>query len=156
MCAALAACAPEPDLLLPSDDDIASYYTIENATETALNGNVAELVVFQSNAQLQRGGSLWARVGPYIFLFSEPTRSLFEDFPGLAAVRVITRDPSGNEIARATLARGTLHDVTWRRSLNIAARARRDGSRRVALLESLIRWGEDRTEFLYSERYGRR
>lgn len=152
----VAGCEPPRDLSLPSDDQIASRYTVENTLEAELNGNVAEVTVYQSSAQLQRGGSLWARVGPYIFLFSEPTRDLLTDFPGLAAVRVITRDPSGNEVARATLERGTLNEVTWRRALNVAGRARRDGTQRVALLEDLIRWGEDRTDYAYSDRYVRR
>jgi hypothetical protein len=106
-----AACAGEGDLTLPTADEIAARYTVENPLEAELSGNVAEVIVYQSPAQLQRGGSLWARVGPYIFLFSEPTRSLLADFPGLAAVRVITRDPSGNEVARATLAQGTLNET---------------------------------------------
>lgn len=149
-------CGPAEELALPTGDEIASYYTVENTLEAELNGNVAEVKVYQSSAQLQRGGSLWARVGPYIFLFSEPTQQLLTDFPGLAAVRVITRDPSGNEVARVTLASGTLNQVTWRRALNLAGRARRDGTERVGLLEDLIRWGEDRTEFEYSARYVRR
>lgn len=152
----LAGCGPPQELALPTEAEIAERYTIENEREAVLNGNVAELIVYQSSAQLQRGGRLWAQVGPYIFLFSEPTRGLFIDYPGLAAVRVITRDPSGNEVARATLARGTLNEVTWRRALNVAGRARRDGTRRVTLLEELIRWGEERTDFEYSDRYVRR
>lgn len=152
----VAGCERPQELALPTAGEIAERFTIENRLEAELNGNVAELVVYQASAQLQRGGSLWARVGPYVFLFSEPTRDLFVDYPGLAAVRVITRDPSGNEVARATLSRGTLNEVTWRRALNVAGRARRDGTERVTLLEELIRWGEDRTDFQYSDRYVRR
>ncbi len=153
---AVTACEPPQDLALPTEAEIDAAYTTEYRHEAALNGNVAEVTIYQSSAQLQRGGSLWARVGPYIFLFSEPTRDLFVNYPGLAAVRVVTRDPSGNEVARATLAQGTLNEVTWRRALNVAGRARRDGGARLTLLEALIRWGEERTEFEYSDRYVRR
>jgi hypothetical protein len=43
--------------------------------------------------------------------------------------------------------------VQWRRALNIAGQARRDGTDCLTLLESLIRWGEDHTEFEYNARY---
>lgn len=156
LCPGAWACADAADLPLPTADEVLSYYTVERAIEAELNGNVAELIVYQPASQLQRGGSLWAKVGPYIYLFSDATRALMNDHEGLAAVRVITRHPSGDEVARATLARGTLNDLTWRRALNVAGRARRDGSQRIGLLEDLIRWGEDRTDFEYSERYVRR
>jgi hypothetical protein len=153
---ALWACADPDEPPLPSAEEILSYYSVERTIEAEINGNVAELILYQPAAQLQRGGSLWAKVGPYIYLFSDATRQLMRDHAGLAAVRVITRDPSGDEVARATLARGTLNDLTWRRALNLSGRARRDGSQRVGLLEDLIRWGEDRTDFEYSQQYVRR
>jgi hypothetical protein len=52
------------------------------------------------------------------------------------------------------LTRDELSGVLWRRSLNIAGQARRDGTERPALLEDLIRWGEEHTEYEYSARYG--
>jgi hypothetical protein len=94
-------------------------------------------------------------VGPYIFLFTEETYQLFEDFPGLAAVRVVTK--VGNaRVASALLARDELSGVLWRRSLNIAGQARRDGTKRVTLLEDLVDWGEAHTDFTYNDRYTRR
>lgn len=145
-------CGPEPDVSLPSADEVDSYYTISAEHAVEMNGNVAEIIVQQSPTQLRRGGSLWARMGPYIYLFTDGTQQLFTDFGGLAGVRVITR--AGNtEVARATLARTALNSLTWRRTLNIAGRARRDGGTRLTLLEDLIDWGEDHTEFEYNTRY---
>jgi hypothetical protein len=153
--AVLAAACEEPDLRVPTASEVASHYSVDGRIETDVSGNVAELVVYQPADQLRRGGSLWAKVGPYVFLFSDATRELFSDFPGLAAVRVITRHPSGTEVARAMLLRSTLNELTWRRALNIAGRARLEGTQRVSLLEDLIRWGEDRTDFVYNPRYTR-
>jgi hypothetical protein len=117
-------------------------------------GNVAEITIAQSPQQLRRGGRIWAQVGPYIYLFSEPTVSLFRDYGGLAGVRVVT--VVGNtEVARALLPRTALNDLTWRRALNVAGRARLEGTERVSLLEDLTRFGEDHTEFEYNPRYTR-
>ncbi len=143
------------DLALPDADQVEAAYTSEWALDTDMNGNVAEVTVYQPADQLRRGGTLWAKVGPYIFLFSDPTRQLFTDFGGLAAVRVIIREPSGTEVARATLERQELNAITWKRALNIAGRARRDGSERPSLLEDLVEWGEDHTDFEYNERFFR-
>lgn len=153
------ACQPGPetegDLPLPEPEDVVSYYDYEGGMEAEIVGNVAVLTVEQSPDLLRRGGTLWAKVGPYVFLFSEETRRLFEDWPGLAGVRVITRVGSA-EVANALLAHEELTDVLWRRSLNIAGRARRDGTNQMTLLEDLVQWGEDHTEFTYNPRYTRR
>ena len=117
-------------------------------------GNVAVVTVGQDAQQLRRGGSLWAKVGPYVFLFSRETEELFDAFPGLAAVRVTT-EVGEVQVASALLTRDELSDVLWRRAQNISGRARRDGSRQVSLLEDLIAWGEDHTEFEYNPRYTR-
>jgi len=150
---AAGACTKARDLTLPTAEEIESHYTSETTLEAAINGNVAEVSVQQSAGQLRRGGTMWAKVGPYIYLFSEETRQLFEDYPGLAAVRVITRTASGAEISNALLARDELSDILWRRSLNISGLARRDGTEHPRLLEDLIRWGEEHTEHEYNRRY---
>ena len=113
-------------------------------------------MVRQSSDQLRRGGMLWAKVGPYVYLFSEETHQLFLDYSGLAGVRVMTQTAGGASVANALLRRDELTDVLWRRGLNIAGRARRDGTGRITLLEDLIEWGEDHTEFEYNERYVQR
>lgn len=148
-----AGCDEAPGVTLPDPETVAAYYSYDGSLEARLNGNVAEITVAQPAAQLQRGGALWARVGPYVLLFTEETHRLLEENPGLAGVRVITRVEDGPEVARALLARGELSGVLWRRSLNIAGRARKEGTERPTLLEDLVSWGEDHTEFEYNPRY---
>ena len=150
----LAGCQEEA-LPVPSTQEAASYYAAVPDLTVEVEGNVAELTVVQPASQLRRGGRLWARVGPYVYLFSQSTQDLFTDYPGLAAVRVVTVTSRGEEVARATLNRGALNELTWRRALNIAGLARRDGSERPTLLEDLVEWGEDHTNFEYASRYAR-
>ena len=64
--------------MLPSPEDIASYYTYGGRLSAEISGNVATVTVSQPASQLRRGGSLWAKVGPYVVLFSEETRRLLE------------------------------------------------------------------------------
>ena len=59
-------------------------------------------------------------------------------------------------VVSALLHRAELSGTLWRRSMNIAGQARRDGTRRVTLLEGLVDWGEAHTEFEYNSRYTRR
>lgn len=141
---------PEP----PTAEEVAPLYDDHaGVAGVEMNGNVVELRVRQPFRQIERGGSLWARVGPYVYLFTPATREVFETFPGVAAVRVITVLPSGDEVARATLARDRLSDVRWRRSLNLLGRALREGRESPRRLEELTEWGEDHTEFRYNDRY---
>jgi hypothetical protein len=147
-----AAC-DEPDLTLPTSDDVASSYSYGGDLTVEMSGNVAEIRIVQPASQLRRGGTLWAKVGPYVILFSQETEDLFLAYPGLAGVRAVTVTPGGAEVARALLPRDALNGITWRRALNVAGLARRDGTRRPTLLEALVSWGEDRTEFEYNSRY---
>ncbi len=152
--AVMAALACEPvELVLPTAEEVTGYYEYGGRLTAALDGNVAEVTIVQSAAQLRRGGALWAKVGPYVLLFSDGTRRLLVDYNGLAGVRVITKSTGGAQVAEAFLARGTLNELTWRRALNIAGIARRDGSEKPSRLEDLVRWGEDHTEFEYNPRY---
>ena len=150
----LVGCArPEP--ALPVADAIVEAFQSERPLSGEVRGNVAVLYVEQSVQQLRRGGNLWAKVGPYLFLFSTEARGLFEGYPGLAGIRVETRVGDAT-VASAVLLRDELSDLQWRRSLNIAGLARRDGTNRMTLLEDLVRWGEDHTLYDYNERYTRR
>lgn len=150
-----ASCQPPPPSALPTASDVETYYESESDLRADVSGNVATITVAQDPQQLRRGGALWAKVGPYIFLFTEETQQLFEDYPALAGVRVVTQ-VGGSEVASALLHRGELTGVLWQRAQNIAGRARRDGSRQVTLLEDLVEWGEARTQFEYNERFLRR
>ena len=100
------------------------------------------------------GGSLWAKVGPYIYLFSDETETLLRDYPGLSGVRVITRTGRNDaEVARAFLRRDSLNELTWRRARNIAGKARTEGTRRPVRLEDLVEWGQDHTDFEYNQEF---
>lgn len=149
----LAVACAQDNGTVPSTEEIARYYPTSGEIDFELSGNVAEIGVRQPTDQLQRGGPLWAKVGPYIYLFSEGTRDLFDDHRGLAGVRVITRAAGGAEVARALLRRDELNDIGWRRAINIAGRARLEGTQRVTLIEELVRWGEEHTTFDYHPDY---
>lgn len=147
----LTGCRQEEAGTLPSSDQVRERYTSQWRMEAGISGNIAVLRVYQPYDQIRRGGELWAKVGPYIFLFSPETRGLFDDFGGLAAVRVVTLTPGEEEIARATLKRTTLNGITWRRALNISGKARTRATERPSLLSALIRWGEDHTTYEYND-----
>jgi hypothetical protein len=149
------ACGNPGDAPVPSVETVEAYFTIPARSSVSIRGNVAEIQVYQPADDLRRGGSLWAKVGPYIYLFSDGTRRLFEEQPGIGGLRVVTLTTGGDEIARATLPSAALNDVTWRRALNISGRARRDGTDQPVVLEELVRWGEDHTDFEYSPEYTR-
>jgi len=146
-------CAEPTSDVLPTPAEIEAFYPTSRDISVEMNGNVAEISVHQPFDQLERGGPLWAKVGPYIFLFSEGTRDAFERYPLLAGMRVITVAPGGAEIARATLARDELNEIGWRRAISIAGHARVEGSVRVTRIEELVRWGEEHTTFEYSPTY---
>jgi hypothetical protein len=150
-----AAACEEVDLPVPDSAQVEAAYLYGNGLTAFINGNVAEITIVQSTRDLQRGGTLWAKVGPYVLLFSDETEQLFRDFPGLAAVRAVTVTRGGTEVARALLSRDELSDITWRRAKNIAGLARRDGTRRPSLLEDLVEWGEDHTTYEYDPQFTR-
>jgi hypothetical protein len=151
----LASACDDADLPVPNAAQVEDAYLYSGQLSAEMSGNVAEVTIVQPDRHLQRGGTLWAKVGPYILLFSKETEGLFLDYPGLAGVRVVTRTQSGREVARALLPRDALNGITWRRALNIAGLARRDGTRRPSLLEDLVEWGEEHTEFSYDPRFTR-
>ncbi|MCI0432358.1 MAG: hypothetical protein L0271_01725 [Gemmatimonadetes bacterium] len=156
--ASAAACdrfLPQPDdLTLPPIEVIQRAYASHGTrADVRYSGNVVELRVRQPASQLERGGSLWARVGPYIYLFTPGTRDIMSKYPGIAAVRVITRTSAGREIARAMLVNDSLGTLQWRRALNLLGHALRDGSTNPVRLENLVRFGETHTEFRYSREF---
>ena len=138
----------------PTADEVAPYYAEhQGVVDLRMSGNVVEMEVRQPFEQLERGGSLWARVGPFVYLLTPATRSVFQDFPGVAAVRVITTLPNGEEVARAMLRRGALSDVLWRRTLNLLGHALAEGRENPRRLEELTEWGEEHTEFHYNPEF---
>jgi hypothetical protein len=143
------------DLTLPPIGEVEAVYERNGLTNGrfAYDGNVLTITVPQPADQLRRGGSLWARVGPYVYLFTPATREVFETWEGIAAVRVITQVAQGEEVARARLDRARLSDVRWARALNILGRALQDGTERPTLIEELVNWGEEYTEYRYNPAY---
>lgn len=138
----------------PEAAQVEPYYASHSGLiQLRMSGNVVELEVNQPYQQLDRGGSLWARVGPYVYLFTPATRDVFQAFPGVAAVRVITRLPDGSEVARAMLRRDALGEVRWRRSLNLLGHALQNGRESPRRLEELTEWGETYTEYSYNPDY---
>ena len=152
---ALTSGCEEQELTVPSAKQVEAAFSYEGSLSAEMNGNVAEVKVSQSDRDLRRGGTLWAKVGPYVVLFSEESERLFLDYPGLAGIRAVTVSSDGAEVARALLTRDELNDVTWRRALNISGLARREGTRRPTLIEDLVQWGEDHTDFTYNPRFSR-
>lgn len=143
------------DLTVPTAAEAAAVYARHGITaDVTLNGNVIEVSVKQDAAQLRRGGSLWARVGPYIYAFSPATREVFDTWPGVAGVRAITTHGSfGVEVARALLTRDRLNDITWQRALNLLGTALQEGTERPSRLEALVEWGEEHTQYEYNKEY---
>ncbi|HUH13545.1 MAG TPA: hypothetical protein VMK65_10560 [Longimicrobiales bacterium] len=139
---------------LPDEDQVREIYTrYQDLDSVDLSGNVVELRFRQDPQALRRGGSLWAKVGPYVFLLSPATRELFTRFPDIAAVRVVTLGTGSEEVARAMLRQDAFTDIQWRRTQNILGHAIREGSRSPSRLEDLVQWGERHTEFSYNPDY---
>jgi hypothetical protein len=149
--AALTGCDRQEELRLPTDADLTGLYG-EGPTVT-LNGNVVDVEVYQAADQLRRGGATWAKVGPFIYLFSPQTQDIFASWSGVGGVRVTTTDGRGRMIARAMLARATLNSLTWPRAINLVGKARLEGTRRPSYILDLIEYGEETADFEYSTRY---
>ena len=118
-----------------------------------LTGNVIDVSARQEASQLQRGGALWAKVGPYIYLFTPQTQEALKTWSGVGGVRVRTFDSQRDLVAEAMLDRGVLNDVTWRKALNTAGLARTRGTERPSYMEKLVRYGEETARFKYSNKY---
>lgn len=149
--AVLQGCGDSPELELPSEGDLDGLYG--SRAEVSLNGNVVEVRVEQGRRQLSRGGPLWARVGPYIFLFSPQTQKLFQTYDGVAAVRVRTVTGDGEGVAQATLRRDALNAFTWKDARRHVARARREGTDKPGYMEDLVDYGEERTTHEYNPEF---
>ncbi len=144
-------CDEKSELTLPTDADLTGLYG--EAPTVTLNGNVVDVEVYQPADQLRRGGSTWAKVGPFIYLFSPQTRDIFETWSGVGGVRVTTTDGRGRLVARAMLPRATLNSLTWPRAANLVGKARLEGTRRPSYILDLIEYGEETAEYEYSTRY---
>ena len=151
--ALLVGCEPAADTSLPSASELTGRFG--PTVDLRMNGNVVEVSVQQSPDQLRRGGPIWAKAGPYIYLFTPQTQALFDEFGGVAAVRVTTTDGRDRLVARAMLERAQLNSVTWRRAINVAGKARVEATTRPNTMVDLIEFGEETASFEYSNRYVR-
>lgn len=150
----LAACELEDEELpVPSAAEVQAYYEYEGELSVEMSGNVAQITVVFDPQEFERGGDLWAKAFPYIFVFSPGTRQALQEHRGLGGVRVIARHPNGDVVAQALLSREALTEITWRRAVNIAGRARQEGTERPARMQDLVEWGEDHTDFEYNPSY---
>lgn len=138
----------------PAASDLEGYYSFPSGDVTVgMSGNVAQITITVDPEPFRRGGDLWAKSLPYLFIFSPGTRDAFDEHPGLGGVRVLVNHPSGNVMAQARLARQELTARDWREALNIAGEARREGTDRPGLMSTLVQWGEEHTEFEYNPQY---
>ncbi len=154
---ATSACREPVDLTLPSDETAADYYASASVRGVELSGNVAVVTVVQRAADLRRGGSLWAKMGPYIHIFSPATEELLRDHPGVAGVRVRTVTSADTEVASVLLERVTLNDITWKTARAHVAHALTDeGAEQVRSIERLVQYGERRTTHEYNPAFMRR
>jgi len=153
----LGACAEPTELPLPSDAEASTYYEASSSVRgVEIRGNVAVVTVVQRTTDLRRGGSLWAKMGPYIHLFSPATEELLRDHPGLAGVRVRTVTTSDTEVASVLLERATLNDITWKSArAHVAQALTAEGAEQVRSIERLVQYGERRTSHDYNPSFVR-
>jgi hypothetical protein len=140
---------PDP----PAAAELRGYYTWQGGVEIEITGNVARVTVVVDPAPYERGGDLWLKGLPYLFLFSQGTKDALDEHPGLGGVRVVTRHPNGDVIAQALLDREGMTEYRWRQALHLAGRARQEATERPGRMRDLVEWGEDWTEFEYNSRY---
>lgn len=142
-----AGCAGEADPPeMPTLDAVQSAYG--EATQPEISGNLVRLTVPMPSG-FERGGTLWARSGPYFYLFTTATRDLFANHPDVAAVEVVAVTAEGEEVARARLLSTTLNSITWQHAIAYASQAQTEGTQRPTFVERLVRYGEERTEHTY-------
>ena len=138
---------------VPAAQEVEALYQYTGELSVEMSGNVAVVDVSIDPVQYERGGDLWAKAFPYIFVFSGGTRDAFDQHPGLGGVRVRARHPNGDIMSQALLSREVLTQLTWNRALRVATAAQREGTERPAAMRDLVDWGEDHTEFEYNPDY---
>ncbi len=144
----LSGCGSSPEWVLPEAAGAAEWFGED--VEARIDGNVLEIRGEMDPEHLRRGGQIWARSGPYFYLFNVHVQRLLESYPDLAAVRAVTVDADGKEVARAMLHREELNPVRWKEALARTSLAQRDGTASPRTVERLIRFGEEHTEFEYA------
>lgn len=145
------ACEPaEEPSELPTAETVEAAYG--EAVEAEVSGNLIRLTVPMPEG-FERGGTLWARSGPYFYLFTTATRDLMVTYPDLAGVEVVATTGNDREVARARLLRGALNDLTWPRAIAYASQAQTEGTESPRYLDRMVRYGEEVTEFEYNPEF---
>jgi hypothetical protein len=151
LCLPMIGCATgEEPRVLPDEATIEAAY--REGVEAEVSGNLVRLTV-QMPEGFERGGSLWAKSGPYFYLFTTATRDLFATYEDIAALEVSAVTEEGEEVARARLLRNDLNAITWRRALAYAAQAQTEGTTSPSHVDRLVRWGEDVAEHEYNPEF---
>ena len=120
--------------------------------EAEVSGNLLRVRVPMPEG-FERGGSLWARSGPYFYLFTTATRDLLLQYRDIAAVEVVATTEAEEEVARARLLRDTLNEITWQRAIAFASQAQTEGTESPRHVDRLVRFGEERTEYEYNPEF---
>jgi hypothetical protein len=136
--------------VLPDPSVAAAWYG--EGTEARIDGNVLEIRGTMDADHLRRGGRIWARSGPFFYLFNVHVQALLRDYPDLAAVRVQTFTPEGEPVAEAMITRDALNEYRWREALARASQAQQEGTTNPRVVERLIQFGEDHSRFRYHAR----
>ena len=136
--------ADEP--VMPAAAEVQGSYGA--SVEPDISGNLVRVHVPMLSG-FERGGTLWARSGPYFYLFTTATRDLLSAYPDIAAVEVVARTSDGEEVARARLLRSTLNAITWPHAIAYASQAQAEGTESPRFVDRLVRYGEDNTEYEY-------
>jgi hypothetical protein len=146
---AVSACGGErQEWVLPDMAAVTAWYGV--GTEASIDGNVLEIRAIADPDHLARGGRIWARSGPYFYLFNVHVQQLLRDYPDLAGVRARTFTTGGEEVAAAMITRPGLSETRWAEALARASLAQRHGTSNPRLIERLIQFGEDHaTDFRY-------
>lgn len=140
--------------VMPDVATVEGYFReLRNILQVSVNGNLVELEVQQPVRQILRGGALWARVGPYVYLLSPGVQQLFEEQRAVAAVQVTTVLPDGERVARTTLKRDELSEINWKRAHSLLGHALQPGNEQPRRLEELRIWGEQHTDYWYNPDY---
>jgi hypothetical protein len=145
-----AGCAREARArVLPPANEVSEWYG--EGTTAEFNGNLLAITGPMEPEHLQRGGQLWARSGPYFFLFNVHVRDLMDEYPDIAAVRATVVTAEGDYIAAATVRRDRMNEFRWREALAHSSLAQQRGTDNPRLVEQLVRFGQDNTEYDYGE-----
>ena len=136
--------------VMPAAAEVQSLYGA--AVEPEVSGNLVRLRVPMPTG-FERGGTLWARSGPYFYLFTTATRDIFATHPDVAAVEVVAVTEEGEEVARARLLSSTLNGITWPQAIAYASHAQAEGTQRPVLVDRLVRYAEERTEYTYNPEF---